>query len=180
MDIFSLREHSLAHRYLNRRLSFEIGNDPSAHISPSGENQVIAIPHFKQVHLQGSDPVSTLSISGAVTPFFVGAASPISLRDDAVCGSLSSFDPHCLRCALDCKPFISGLEPYHHGRIHQSLVCRVQHRIERVSLGQLPFADWAGFGHYICHDLAPCLAGTIPFGYHTVVLAARECNKATC
>lgn len=54
------------------------------------------------------------------------------------------------------------------------------HRIGRVLLGQLPFTDWPGFGHYICHDLASRLAGSIPSGCHNAVLAALECNAATC
>jgi hypothetical protein len=136
--------------------------------------------HFKQVHVRGSGPVFTLSLRGAVLP---ASWARLARYHYATTQYVDRYLPSTrifLRCALDCKPFISALEPYHHKRIHQSLVCRLQHRIDRVLLGQLPFADWAGFGHYICHDLAPCLAGTIPFGYHTVVLAARECNKATC
>jgi hypothetical protein len=56
----------------------------------------------------------------------------------------------------------------------------VFHRCSTGLADQLTFADWAGFGHYKCHDLASCLTGTLPLGYHNVVLDSRECNKATC
>jgi hypothetical protein len=54
------------------------------------------------------------------------------------------------------------------------------HRIDRLLLRELPFADWAGFGHYVGHDLASRSTGTTSSGYHIVVLDARECAKATC
>ena len=54
------------------------------------------------------------------------------------------------------------------------------HGIGRLVLDELSVADWAGFGHHVGHDLASCSIGTIPFGYHKVVLDARECAKATC
>jgi hypothetical protein len=44
----------------------------------------------------------------------------------------------------------------------------------------LPFTDWAGFGRYVGHDLPSCSIGIKLFGYHKVVLDARECDKATC
>lgn len=53
------------------------------------------------------------------------------------------------------------------------------HRIGRLLLGQLPFADWAGFGHYISHDLASLLTGTIPLVYQPF-FDVRKCNKAAC
>ena len=54
------------------------------------------------------------------------------------------------------------------------------HRIDRLLLREWPFADWAGFGHYVGHDLASCSIGIKLFGNHNVVLDARECDKATC
>ncbi len=54
------------------------------------------------------------------------------------------------------------------------------HRLGRLLLGELLSADWAGFGHYVGHDFTSCSKGTIPLGYHNVVLDARECAKATC
>jgi hypothetical protein len=54
------------------------------------------------------------------------------------------------------------------------------HGIGRLLLSELPFADWAGFGHYVGHDLVSCLIGIKFFGYHNVVFNARECAKATC
>ena len=54
------------------------------------------------------------------------------------------------------------------------------HNISRLLLGELPLADWAGFGHHVGHDLASCSIGIKLFGYHNVVLDARECDKATC
>jgi hypothetical protein len=54
------------------------------------------------------------------------------------------------------------------------------HRIDRLLLRELPFADRAGFGHYVGHNLASCSIGIKLFGYHNVVLDARECDKATC
>jgi hypothetical protein len=55
------------------------------------------------------------------------------------------------------------------------------HGIGRLSLDawSVDVADWAGFGPYICHDLASLLTGTMPFVYQNVP-DARECNKATC
>jgi hypothetical protein len=47
-------------------------------------------------------------------------------------------------------------------------------------LRELLFADWAGFGHYVGHDLVSCSIGIKLFGYHNVVLNARECAKAAC
>jgi hypothetical protein len=57
----------------------------------------------------------------------------------------------------------------------------LRRRIGRLSLDawSVDVADWAGFGHYICHDLASLLTGTMPFVYQNVP-DARECNKATC
>ena len=54
------------------------------------------------------------------------------------------------------------------------------HGIGRLLLRELSLADWTGFGHYVGHDLASCSTGTTSFGYHNVVLDARECDKATC
>ena len=53
------------------------------------------------------------------------------------------------------------------------------HSISRFLLGELLFADWAGFGHYADHDLASYSKKTISLGYHNVVLDARECAEAT-
>jgi hypothetical protein len=39
------------------------------------------------------------------------------------------------------------------------------------------FADWAEFAHYICHDLASCLTGSMPLGYHDVVFDACEMQQ---
>jgi hypothetical protein len=44
----------------------------------------------------------------------------------------------------------------------------------------LALAEWAGLGHDVCHDLVSCSIGIKLFGYHNVVLDARECDKATC
>jgi hypothetical protein len=57
---------------------------------------------------------------------------------------------------------------------------RTVNRIGGLLLGQLALADWAGLGHHVCHDLAPCSMGTKLFGYHNGGLDARECDKATC
>ena len=54
------------------------------------------------------------------------------------------------------------------------------HGIGRLLLRELQFADRAGFGHYVGHDLASCSIGIKLFGYHNVVLDVRECDKATC
>ena len=54
------------------------------------------------------------------------------------------------------------------------------HGIGRLLLRELSLTDWAGFGHYVGHDFASCSAGIKLFGYHSVVLDARECDKATC
>jgi hypothetical protein len=54
------------------------------------------------------------------------------------------------------------------------------HRIDRLLLRELPFADWAGFSHHVGHHLASCSIGIKLFGYYNVVLDARERNKATC
>ena len=54
------------------------------------------------------------------------------------------------------------------------------HGIGRLLLSELLFADWAGFGHHVGHNLASCSIGIRPLGYHIVVLDARECDKATC
>jgi hypothetical protein len=54
------------------------------------------------------------------------------------------------------------------------------HGIGRLLLHELPFADRAGFGHYVGHDLASRSIGIELFGYHNVVLDARECDEATC
>ena len=54
------------------------------------------------------------------------------------------------------------------------------HSISRLFLGELLFADWAGFSHHVCHALASCSMGTVLLGHHNVVLDARECAEATC
>jgi hypothetical protein len=54
------------------------------------------------------------------------------------------------------------------------------HGIGRLLLRELSLADWAGFGHQVGHDFASCSIGIKLFGYHNVVLDARECDKATC
>jgi hypothetical protein len=54
------------------------------------------------------------------------------------------------------------------------------HGIGRLLLRELSLADRAGFGHQVGHDFAFRSTGIKLFGYHNVVLDARECDKATC
>ena len=90
----------------------------------------------------------------------------------------------CLRLHLPSPPVIAAP---HDVCVTRAVLARPNifsagavHGIGRLLLHELPFTDRAGFGHYVSHDLASCSTGIEYFGYHNVVLDARECDEATC